>query len=288
MIQPSGMVTAILAALFMGTMGFFSRMTGLDPAVITFFRLFLGAGFLCLLLVATGRSRLLFGRPSWPVLLSGTMLGGFILLYVQAMQYTTMANAIMVLYLAPLAASLYAHLFLNERLTASSGLLIALALFGFAMMLEFRLQFSGDHLRGLGWASLALLCYTAFILLNRTTSGRSHLYTRTLHQLLAGAACMLPLVFVGLPAAGLNGSDWLWLLATGLIPGFLGILCAVSALEQLPAATYGTLAYFEPIFVVLIGWLLFQESLSPLQGAGSLLIIASGAAKGYLARYRQR
>lgn len=288
MIQPSGMVTAILAALFMGTMGFFSRMTGLDPAVITFFRLFLGAGFLCLLLVATGRSRLLFGRPSWPVLLSGTMLGGFILLYVQAMQYTTMANAIMVLYLAPLAASLYAHLFLNERLTASSGLLIALALFGFAMMLEFRLQFSGDHLRGLGWASLALLCYTAFILLNRTTSGRSHLYTRTLHQLLAGAACMLPLVVVGLPAAGLNGSDWLWLLATGLIPGFLGILCAVSALEQLPAATYGTLAYFEPIFVVLIGWLLFQESLSPLQGAGSLLIIASGAAKGYLARYRQR
>jgi drug/metabolite transporter (DMT)-like permease len=282
----SGIATAILAALFMGTIGFFSRKTGLDPTVITFFRLFFGAAFLGLLLIATGRIRLLCQRPSWPVLLNGAMLAGFIVFYVQAMNLTTMANAIMVVYLAPLVSSIVAHFLLGEKLSLFSSLLIGLALFGFAMMMEFRLDISAEHLQGLAWAAAALLCYSSFILINRTGHSTAHVYTRTFHQLLAGAACMLPLIFTGLPEVA--GYDWLWLLGAGLIPGFLGIFCAVAALEKLPAATYGTLAYFEPIFVVLIGWLAFAEALSPLQSAGCLLIIGCGVLKGLLSSTRNQ
>jgi drug/metabolite transporter (DMT)-like permease len=76
--------------------------------------------------------------------------------------------------------------------------------------------------------------------------------------------------------------NWLWLLGTGLFPGFLAILCAVIALSRLPAATFGTLAYFEPIAVILFGWLIFNETLSPLQIAGCGLILASGVIKAWL------
>jgi drug/metabolite transporter (DMT)-like permease len=44
----------------------------------------------------------------------------------------------------------------------------------------------------------------------------------------------------------------------------------------LPAATFGTLAYCEPIAVIAFGWTLFDESLSLMQIGGCLLIIASG------------
>lgn len=277
-----GVVTAILAGLFMGTMGVFSRKTGLPAEVITFFRLFFGAAFLTLLLALTRRLRLLLVWPTWPVLVNGLMLAGFIIFYVQAMYLTSMAMAIMVLYLAPLVASVFAHFFLGERLNLTSVILICAALFGFATMMEFKLDFSSgtNHVLGLGFSALGLCCYSAFILINRTIDSRVHVYTRTFYQLFTGALCMVPFFLTDFPPV--SGINWLWLLGAGFIPGFLGILFAVIALDRLPAATFGTLAYFEPIFVVVLGWAIFGETLNGLQLSGCLLILASGAVKGYL------
>lgn len=278
----TGIITAVLAALFMGTMGLFSRKTGLDADIITFFRLFLGAGFLLLMLVATRQVRLIRQWPTWAVLINGLMLAGFIIFYVEAMYLTTMANAIMILYLAPLAASVYAHFFLGERLNLLSILLISAALFGFAMMMEFKIDFSSgsNHLLGLIFATCGLVCYAAFILINRSIRQDIHVYTRTFYQLLIGALCMVPFFITDFPHIGPD--HWPWIIGAGFIPGFLGILFAVIALEKLPAATFGTLAYSEPIFVVLIGWFVYQENLSPLQLAGCFLIISCGAIKGYV------
>lgn len=278
----TGIVTAILSAIFMGTMGLFSRKTGIDSEVITFFRLIIGAGFLALLLLGTRQLRLLLRWPGWPVLINGLMLAGFIIFYVQAMYLTTMANAIMILYLAPLVASVYAHFFLDERLNLFSTSLICTALFGFAMMMEFRIDFStgSNHLLGLAFSMAGMFCYAAFILINRTIRPEVHVYTRTFYQLFTGALCMVPLFITDMPH--IDAGDWPWLFGAGFIPGFLGILFAVIALEKLPAATFGTLAYFEPICVVFIGWFIFGEKLSTLQLCGCLLIICSGAVKGYL------
>jgi drug/metabolite transporter (DMT)-like permease len=95
---------------------------------------------------------------------------------------------------------------------------------------------------------------------------------------------MVPFFIGNFPSV--SGANWLWLLGAGFLPGFLGILFAVIALERLPAATFGTLAYFEPIFVVVLGWAIFGETLNTLQLAGCLLILASGAVKGYLTATR--
>lgn len=279
----AGIISAVLAALFMGTIGVFSRKTGLPPEIITFFRLFFGAGFLVIFLLASKRLHLLRQRPTWPILVNGLMLAGFIVFYIEAMNLTTMANAIMLLYLAPLAAAVVAHFFLGERLSASGMALIATALFGFAMMMEFRLDFSGDaaHGKGLMCAGAGLACYAAFILINRTIDSTIDCYTRTFYQLLTGALFMVPFL-VG-DMVPISPSNWLWLAGAGFFPGFLAIYLAVVALDKLPAATFGTLAYLEPIFVVFLGWVLFGEHLNGLQLAGCALILASGIVKGYLA-----
>ncbi len=275
----TGILAAILSALGMGTVGVFAKITGLGAEVITFFRLALGAGFMLLYLALTGQTGLVLRWPSWPVLINGCMLAGFIIFYVQAMVHTTMANAIMLVYLAPLAASLHAHFFLGERLTRQSAGLIGLALFGFAMMMEFRLDFSSgsSHVKGIGLGLLSMGCYAAFILINRVIDARIHVHTRTFYQLLTGGLIMLPLCLISRPE--LPPWTWPWLAGTGLIPGFLAILCAVIALQRLPAATFGTLAYFEPIAVIIFGWTLFHEPLSPLQLGGCVLIMASGVLK---------
>jgi len=275
--QITGIICAVLSALLMGTIGVFSKILGMPAETITFFRLILGAFFMFIYLGASGQLKHISIRPSLPVYINGALLAGFIIFYVQAMNYTTMANAIMLVYLAPLTSSVFAHFFMGEKLNFSAIVLILLALLGFSMMLEFNLDLGGNRQRlfGIGLAALAMFCYSGFILVNRVIS--DHVNRSTFYQLLTGGIIMMPFFLCDMPE--IVGLQWLLILGVGFLPGFLGIFFAVIALRNLNASTFGTLAYFEPLAVVLFGWILFNETLSFLQISGCLLILLCGIIK---------
>lgn len=278
---------AVASAVLMGTIGVISRYAGVSAETLTFYRLGLGALLMLGYLLLIGRVNLLMCWPGWRVLVNGGLLAAFIVCYVQAMLYTSMANAIMMVYLSPVLASVVAHFCLGERLKPVGVGLILLALFGFAMMMEFRLGFDNpDDATGMLFAALALLAYAGFILMNRVLPLHVHTYTRCWYQLLAGALCMLPLMLY--QNESIAAVQWGWLLLAGLLPGFLAILFAVIALRELPAATFGTLAYMEPIAVVTFGWVLFDQSLNLLQLSGCGLILGAGVAQALVNQRAER
>ncbi|MGC8119911.1 DMT family transporter [Marinobacter sp. VGCF2001] len=273
---------AALSAIFMGTIGAISFYAGVAAETVTFYRLAIGAALVAVYLMATGQRDKVLVWPGVKILVTGAFLAGFVMFYVLAMGFTSMANAVMVMYLAPVTASVVAHCFMGERLTPASMGLIGFALLGFAMMMEFNFSLSGraDEAIGLAYALCAMLCYAAFMLTNRLIDDRVHVVSRSGYQMLAGALCMLPLML--LQGDAISGVQWGWLIAAGVVPGFLAIMLAVIALRSLPAATFGTLAYLEPITVVALAWVLFDQSLNLLQLAGCTLIILSGAAQAVL------
>lgn len=276
------LLSAALSAIFMGTIGAISFYAGAGAETVTFYRLFIGALLMAAYLLATRQHRKILVWPGTKVLITGAFLAGFVMFYILAIEYTSMANAVMVMYLAPVTASVAAHFFLGERLTTASIGLISFALLGFAMMMEFNFNLSGraEEAIGLAYALCAMLCYSAFMLINRLIDDRIHVLSRSGYQMLAGALCMLPLML--LERETITGAQWGWLAAAGLVPGFLAIMLAVIALRSLPAATFGTLAYLEPITVVAIAWVLFDQSLNSLQLSGCVLIILSGIAQAVL------
>ncbi len=255
---------------------------------VTFYRLFIGAVLMGCFLLVTGQKDKVFTWPGIKVLVTGAFLAGFVVFYVMAMNYTSMANAVMLVYLASVTAATVAHFFMGERLSGTSTALIGVALFGFAMMMEFNVNLSGrkEEAVGLFYALCAMLCYAAFILTNRLIHERVHVLTRGGFQMLAGALCMLP--FMLQQGDSIDAGQWGWLIAAGVVPGFLAIMFAVVALKALPAATFGTLAYLEPITVVALGWVLFNQSLNTLQLCGSALIIVSGVTQAVLSQRRLR
>lgn len=273
---------AALSAVFMGTIGAISLYAGAGAETVTFYRLFIGALLMAAYLFASGQRSKVLMWPGGKVLVTGAFLAGFVMFYILAIEYTSMANAVMVMYLAPVTASVVAHFFLGERLTTASIGLIGFALLGFAMMMEFNFSLSGraEEAIGLVYAGCAMLCYSAFMLTNRLIDDRIHVLSRSGFQMLAGAMCMLPLMLI--KGESIAMAQWGWLIAAGLVPGFLAIMLAVVALRELPAATFGTLAYLEPITVVAIAWVLFDQSLNTLQLSGCLLIILSGIAQAWL------
>lgn len=280
-------VLALLAASLMGTIGVFARFAALPAEHITFYRLLLGALFLMAYMLLTGKGPQIRHKPSKRTLINGAMLAGFMAFYIEAIEYTQMARVIMIIYLAPVLASLFAHFVFHERLNRFSIASVVLALMGFIFMLpETSIQSLYDNeIMGYFYALLSLATYSGFILINRKPSAASP-YQSTLIQLSVGALCLLPLVLSTPLVPSLN--QFAWLLAIGFLPGFLAILFAVKALGQLPSVTYGTLSYVEPVVVVALAWWLFNEALTAQQLTGMGLIIIAGIAQGWLSHRQLR
>ena len=266
---------ALVSAVAMASSGIIARFSGLAAAELTFYRLFVGG--LCLLLFVTlsGKLAALKGKPDWRMAVNGVLLAGFMLSFLSAIEYISLANAIMLVYLAPPLSAFTAHWLLQEKLDLPDSSLIVLSFFGFAMLQQFKFDLVLDtaQLPGLLLGLISLFSYSGFLLLNRRSQPAHSQLQRTFYQLLIGACCVLPfLTDMHMPLA----EDMVWIALAGIFPGFIAIYCAIIALQHLPTRVYATLAYLEPVTVILAGLWLFQESLSPLQLGGVLLIIATG------------
>ncbi len=278
---------ALLSAIFMASSGVIARYSQLPAAELTFYRLGVGALCVGLWLLLTGKAKLLLQKPNRQTLQNGVLLASFMLGFLQAIQTISLANAIMMVYLAPPCTAIVAHYYFAERLHVFSSLLIMLALLGFAMLQQFQFDISADPAQFVGycWALLSLVAYSAFLLCNRKPAAGTSVEQRTFYQLLFGAVCVLPfLTTSALP----QGQDWLWVVLAGVFPGFLAIGCALAALAHLPNRVYGTLAYAEPAAVILAGWWLFQEQLTLLQLAGISLILVAGMLQAALSGRSER
>lgn len=277
---------ALLSAISMASSGVIARLSAIAAAELTFYRLFIGAMCLLGLLILRGQLAQLRQLPDRRMLLNGVLLAGFMLAFLHAIQYTSLANAIMLVYLAPALSAVVAHCCLAEPLDKTSFLLILLSLFGFAMLQQFRLDLALDstQLPGLLFGLLSLFAYSGFLLANRHSGRSDSPLQRSFYQLLIGACCVLPFLSqLPLPSA----ANWHWALLAGLFPGCLAIYFAVIALEHLPTRVFGTLAYIEPVAVILAGWLLFAEPLGLLQSAGVLLILLAGFVQSSLHQRQQ-
>ncbi len=266
---------ALISAVAMASSGIIARYSGLAAAELTFYRLAVGGLCLLLFVLASGQLRSLRGKPDWRMAVNGVLLASFMLSFLSAIDYISLANAIMLVYLAPPLSAFIAHWLLHEKLDLPDSSLIVLSFLGFAMLQQFKFDLVLDtsQLPGLLFGLLSLVAYSSFLLLNRRSLPAHSQLQRTFYQLLIGACCVLPfLTTINMPTP----DKLIWIALAGLFPGFIAIYCAIVALQHLPTRVYATLAYLEPVTVILAGWWLFHESLSPLQLAGVLLIILTG------------
>lgn len=275
------LILALISAIAMASSGVIARLSGLAAAELTFYRLFVGALCLFGLVLLLGKQAELKQKPDRRIVLNGVLLASFMLCFLKAISFISLANAIMLVYLAPALAAIAAHFLFREKLDPLSGLLIALSFLGFAMLQQFKLDLVLTEAQwpGFVYGVLSLFTYTGFLLANRHSGQSASPLQRAFYQLIIGALCVLPF----LSAAPVPQADaLLWVFLAGVFPGFLAIYLAIVALEHLPTRVFGTLAYIEPVAVILAGWWLFQEKLSLLQLGGVALILLAGLMQSVL------
>lgn len=277
-----GILMTMLGAFLFALMPIAVRATvGYATPGIVFFRALAGALTLTLIALAspTQRAQLdprrLDRRTTLSLIGLGATFCGSSVFFFTAMLHTTVAKAVLLNYTAPLYVALLSPLLLREKSTRLARFAVALGFAGIVLIAEpANLKHtSPDELIGLVSGLVSGVCFSGIFLFGRLLAGRVSSLVRTIWS---GAVVTVLLLPWGLSAPAEHFAHNLpWLLMLGILCMAAPLMLFFKAQEHISAQTSSTVALFEPVCGVIIGYLVYGESLSPAGIAGAATILVS-------------
>jgi RarD protein len=277
----NGQVKIVTAMLIFGSIGVFVKNINLSSSEIALLRGVIGSLFLI------GASFFVKMRISFSdirkniilLLLSGAAIGFNWIFLFEAYRYTTIANATVSYYFAPVFVMVLAPIVLKERLTSVKVVSIIMAMIGLFLIVsngESSTEGSYNHVVGILYGLLAAGLYASVILMNKFIKNLSGFET-TLVQLMMASLVLLPYVYLKeqFDFSGLNPRGIIFILLLGIVhTGFAYFLYFV-AVKELKGQTIAVLSYIDPISAVIIAAIFLGEGMGSIQIVGGVLILGS-------------
>ncbi|WP_297470008.1 DMT family transporter [Thermococcus sp.] len=270
-----GKVEIAVAMLIWGSVGIFGRFSGLSGLGVAFFRVSLGALALLLLLAVRGKlgKTLRAFRPNvLPLLALGTALALNWVFLFTAFNHTTIANAVLVYYTAPVLATLISWRFLGERLDKRNVVSLGTAFMGLLLIASFqRASLTDGDFVGVVFAFLGAIFYALIPNIGRflrDVDGES----LTFLQLSIATLVLLP--FMAVEKAG--NPVWWAIGVLVLVHTVLALYLYMDGLKVVEVKDVSLLSYLDPLSAILYAFLVFGEvpGLRTIVG-GAMILFAS-------------
>lgn len=209
-----------------------------------------------------------------PLALGAIAYGGQLVLFATALEHVSASMATILFHTAPIVVVAAAVLIGRESLTALSGLALALGVGGVAVVAaasgDLRAEPVGIIL-SLGSAGACAAVVVGIDLLGERVSPLSLAVLLSTGSLMA-MLVVAPFTGVGVPQ---GGHDWMLVLGLGAVPGVIGSIALLAAINDIGPSLASILLTLEPPVTVLLAWLVLDEWLSAPQLAGGLVILAA-------------
>lgn len=270
--QAFGILVTLAGVMIFVPDALLMRLIGGDMLALAVWRGLLAGGVLLLgnLLLAPGT---LPARGDWfdrkGLLIIGLNAAG-VVSWCSAMQYTSAANALLVLAIAPFLAALLSFVLLKERIDRATGLAIALVCSGVLIIASGSL--GHGRLLGDAFALLNAITIAGYYVTLRTTGRRNMLPHLALGSALGG---LLALPFADFPPV--TGTQTLLILLSGavVLPAAVGLL--ILGPRYLPAPEVTMITLLEVILGPLLVWAVIGEDPGRLTLIGGAVIVVTVA-----------
>lgn len=247
---------------------------GMDTSSILFFRYLLALPVMAAMIVVRGKSFKVSRRQLGLLAVFGLLVGLSSVTLFESYRYMDAGIASTLLFVYPLMVALIMAAMFHERVTPVTVLCLATALVGIGLLYKGEdgavLSVTGTLL-----VMLSALSYAIYIVgVNKSQLSRVPTLTVTFYVLLFGL-----LIFVGdivlkqhvtIPA-GL--AQWGRVGALALLPTAVSFLCTTLAITYIGSTPTAILGAMEPLTAVVVGVVVFHETLTPRILAGLVLII---------------
>ena len=290
--RTAGYPLSLLAAFFLALTGVLIRKLSVDfflPAfVLALWRNVFTASVLALVLLVFRPGLLLPGRSRLSFLFSySAILTLFNLSWTFSIQLNGATIATVLVYTSTIFTIFLDRIFHHEPITPGGIAAAAVSLVGCSLVAELGFgSWSGARIGGLVVGLVSGFAFGVYSVTGREASRRGLNSWTTVSWIFAISALLILMadLFLGIfaiPGTGaplflgdqLAGWGLLLLLAAG--PTLLGYGFYTAALVHLPGAVVNLIATLEPVFTAVVAYFYLAERITPLQGAGSLLILGA-------------
>lgn len=267
-----------LSMLIFGTIGIFVKYIPLSSGVIAMTRGYIGAAFLLVFMMITGKKPDLKAIKNnlLPLVLSGAAIGINWIFLFEAYNYTSVAVATLCYYMQPVMLIVLTPLILKEKLSKKKLLCVPVALLGMVMVSGVLSGPQNVSFKGVSMGLCAAVFYTTVIILNRFLKNINS-YDSTLVQLFMAAVVITPYnLAVGMGNVGKIGLTALILL---LVVGFIHTGFAYSmyfgCVQSINTQTVAIYSYIDPAFSILLSVFLLGEGMDVWGIIGAVLILGA-------------
>lgn len=205
------------------------------------------------------------------LLLFGVMHGFIILGYFLAIQYLTIASAVLLLYSSSIWIVVFSYFILKEKITKRTFIALAIAFFGIIFVVSLQNFFLKESLVG----SLAGLGAGIGMGLVYTLSKTFKKYDKvslTFWQNLIAIPFVLPLIFIDLPKFT-NTLDIGIILLLGSVFTAIPFILIYKGFGKIDAQKGNIVIMLDIVFSVIFAWVIFKERPTFLAIIGGILII---------------
>lgn len=254
----------------------------LGPLTTSLLRYLVAVLFLASLLVWTKPVSLRVKRRDWvPLLLLGSFgIVGYHYFFFSSLRYTELANTAIINAMNPIVTGMLAALFIGERLQLRNYLGVAIAAVGVLILITrgrietlMGLDFNGGDVLMM----LAVLSWVVYSLILRQLSQRYSGYTLTFYAALSG---VIQLIFLAVPEGAIAQVQSMSVASIGAI-AYMGVgasgvgyfLYNLSVKDVGPTQTSSFVYSLVPIFVAILAFLFFRETVTPIMVASMVLIV---------------
>ena len=267
--------------LIFGTIGIFARYTNLPSDITAIARGLIGAFFLLIIRLLSGKKLNIKYKKSdyFKLVLSGTFLSANWILLFEAYKYTSVSVATLCYYFAPAIVLLLSPLMLKEKLTLKSVLCVLVSILGmmFVSNVLSSAPKSFSEIRGIICGLGAALCYAGLVITNKKIS-HIESFEKSFFQLFTAGVVTIPyaLVMNSFKAAVFTPQNIGLLIFMGIVHTGFAYALYFSSMKDLSGQTVALSSYIDPVFAIIISSVIFPSERLSLYGIiGAALIIGA-------------
>ena len=266
-----GFIFIIGAMAVFGFYGIFIRFLNLSSQLILFFNALFVAVILFLAFLRQSE-RFNVRQYKLIILFLGMAFVANNFCYFKAFQLTTIANAILTHYTAPIFVAILAPLFLREKLEKVTLISLIISFLGLFLIASEGLSLSPANFSGILFGTASGLAYAFSIIIYKYLLKNLSVYTLIFYQSLVGSIILAPFIY---PQLSLS-LPFLYLLSFALLFGILATFLHFQGIKRVKAQHAGILGYTEPVFGMSYAFLFFSEIPTKMSLIGGLLIVLGG------------
>lgn len=262
----------IAAMLIWGSVGIFVRLADQSAPVIVFFRVSIACAALGLTLWFK-KDRLALGGHWRLAILSGVIISLNWLFYFKAIQTTTIGNAVLTYYMAPIFSIIWANLFLGEKLEKKALYSLCLAACGISLMMSgYEFSLTSNDFIGILYGLTGATFYSLVVVMAKYMAIQNPTHLVIVQM---GVASIIFLPQIVITPFSLTLPSFAALAIMGLVHSALALGIYFTGLKSVKVQHAGILSYTDPVSALILAYLAFGEQPTLFTALGGAVVLAA-------------